>query len=126
MTSIIISSAKMTGRSVIASCLSGVSPVSDSALRGTGLSGVSAVRPEPVANLSVLPVREAIERPIQAPAAARAYAYAPAANAKGAGSRNVQQDWATGGFTGSGHTAVTTQHRKMRAFRGLEPWRDPS
>ncbi|WP_185033187.1 hypothetical protein [Streptomyces candidus] len=92
----------MTDRSVVAACTLG------SALRGTGLSGISAVRP---ASLASLPVREGNERPTVAPEAAvanaqaKAYAFAAA----GAGSKKTQ----------------TTQHHLMWAFRGLEPWSDP-
>jgi hypothetical protein len=65
---------------------------------GTGLSSVGSLRP----------VKErGGERPIQAPAAvvaAQAYAFAAA---NGAGNQHTHDTW-------------------MRAFRGLEPWRDPA
>ncbi|WP_447039838.1 hypothetical protein [Streptomyces sp. DSM 118878] len=104
-----ISTAKMTDRSVVASCLLGFSN------QGTGLSGgTPAVRPLSVSlPLSGLPVREAIEgneRPTKAPeaAVAKAQAQAYAFAAAGAGFRKQ-----------------TTQHHLMWAFRGLEPWSDP-
>ncbi|MCP3821562.1 hypothetical protein NLX86_26760 [Streptomyces sp. A3M-1-3] len=93
---------KMTDRSVVATCPLG------SSLRGTGLSGISAVSPVALASL---PVRERNERPTQAPEAAvaaaqaRAYAFAAA---------------------GAGSKKQTTQHHTMWAFRGLEPWSDPA
>ena len=102
-----ISTAKMTDRSVVASCLLGFSN------QGTGLSGgTPAVRPMSVSlPLSGLPVREANEgneRPTEAPEAAVAKAQAYAFAAAGAGFRKQ-----------------TTQHHLMWAFRGLEPWSDP-
>ncbi|WP_217142307.1 hypothetical protein [Streptomyces sp. AC627_RSS907] len=79
--------------------------------RGTGLSGIRAVRP---ASASVapagLPVRERDERPTQALEAAvvaQAKAYAFTA-------------------TGAGFRKQTTQHHLMWAFRGPEPWSDPA
>ncbi|MFC7304967.1 hypothetical protein ACFQVC_12145 [Streptomyces monticola] len=98
---------KMTDRSVVATCLLGISN------QGTGLpGGIAAVRPASL-SLAVLPVseRERNQRPTKAPeaavAAAQAQAYAFAA--AGAGSRKQ----------------TTTQHH-MWAFRGLEPWSDPA
>ncbi|MFD9791816.1 hypothetical protein ACFWXK_12780 [Streptomyces sp. NPDC059070] len=104
------STTKMTDRSVVATC-----PLGSSA-QGTGLStgvsglrGLSVVIPVSLANL---PVRNGNERPTQAPAAvvaegqAMAYAFAAA----GAGAEKQ----------------TTTQHHKMWAFRGLEPWSDPA
>lgn len=114
-----ISTAKMTDRSVVASCLLGFSNL------GTGLSGgiaAAAVRPEssvlPLSPraariaLNVLPMREVnegSERATKAPEAvvtaqAQAYAFAAA---------------------GAGSKKQTTQHHTMWAFRGLEPWSDP-
>jgi hypothetical protein len=97
---------KMTDRSVVASCLLG-----SVSLRGTGLSAFAA---DSRALLAVLPVAARIERPTQAPVAAveaqaHAYGFEPAA---GAGSQTKQ----------------TTQHQNhlMWAFRGLEPWSDPA
>ncbi|MCQ4080254.1 hypothetical protein NGB36_06495 [Streptomyces sp. RB6PN25] len=97
-----ISFTKMTAVRSAAAC-----GLSGSRLRGTGLSGVESVRP---GAFGVLPL---IERPTKAPAAAaaaQASAYAFAAN--GAGT--------------SEPTVTTQQHQMMRAFRGLEPWRDPA
>ncbi|WP_329122511.1 hypothetical protein [Streptomyces sp. NBC_01465] len=103
---IIIDFIKMTDSSVVATCPLG------SSLRGTGLSGISAVSPVALASL---PVRERNERPTQAPEAAvakaQAKAYAFAATGAGFGSTTQQQ---------------MTQHHKMWAFRGLEPWSDPA
>ncbi|GAA2319468.1 hypothetical protein OKJ48_24750 [Streptomyces kunmingensis] len=98
-----ISTVKMTDRSVVASCLLGFSNL------GTGLSGVSAMRPESGLSLAGLPIREGNERPTKAPeavATAQAQAYAAAA-------------------AGAGFRKQTTQHHTMWAFRGLEPWSDP-
>ncbi|MEV0318712.1 hypothetical protein ACIBKX_19770 [Streptomyces sp. NPDC050658] len=121
-----ISTAKMTDRSVVASCLLGFSNL------GTGLSGgvsAAAVRPEsaalplslPRTALNVLPVSEVIEgseRATKAPGAvataqAQAYAFAAGAGA-GAAANNRKPQHQT-----------TTQHHTMWAFRGLEPWSDP-
>ncbi|MEV8567156.1 hypothetical protein AB0436_16540 [Streptomyces sp. NPDC051322] len=92
---------KMTDRSVVATCLLGAS------LRGTGLSGISAVSS---ASFASLPVRDRNERPTEAPAAAVAIA-APEGYALAA--------------TGAGLGKQETQHHTMWAFRGLEPWSDP-
>jgi hypothetical protein len=97
----IISAIKMTDRSVVATCPLG------SALRGTGLSGISAVSP---ASLASLPVREGNERPTKAPEAAVA---------------NVQAQAYAFAAAGAGAKTQTTQHHLMWAFRGLEPWSDP-
>ncbi|WP_053750225.1 hypothetical protein [Streptomyces sp. MMG1533] len=98
-----ISTAKVTDRSVVSTCMLGVSNL------GTGLSGIPAVRPASSVSLAGLPVRERNERPTKAleavGAQAHAYAFAPA----GAGSRKQ-----------------TTQHHLMWAFRGPEPWSDPA
>ncbi|MGX1881125.1 hypothetical protein [Streptomyces sp. NPDC055287] len=95
---------KMTDRSVVATCPLG------SSLRGTGVSGIAAVRPASLASLPVL-VLARNERPTKAPeaavAAAQAKAYAFAA-------------------AGAGSKKQTTQHHTMWAFRGLEPWSDPA
>ncbi|GAA1924893.1 hypothetical protein GCM10009837_57790 [Streptomyces durmitorensis] len=115
-----ISTAKMTDRSVVASCLLGFSNL------GTGLSGgiaAAAIRPESsvlplsLPRLNVLPMREVnegSERATKAPEAvvtaqAQAYAFAAA----GAGSKKKTQH------------QTTQQHHTMWAFRGLEPWSDP-
>ncbi|MGI3200117.1 hypothetical protein ACRJ4W_19345 [Streptomyces sp. GLT-R25] len=94
-----VSTAKLTDRSVVSTCLLGFSNL------GTGLSGIAAVRP---VSLSGLPVRERNERPMKALEAveAQAQAYAFAA-------------------TGAGATAKQTHHT-MWAFRGPEPWSDPA
>ena len=107
MISINISSiitAKMTDRSVVSTCLLGVSNL------GTGLSGIPAVRPASSVSLAGLPIRERNERPIQAleaavVAGAHAYAFAAA---------------------GAGSLKQTQQHHTMWAFRGPEPWSDPA
>ncbi|MCQ4209105.1 MULTISPECIES: hypothetical protein [Streptomyces] len=99
-----ISTVKMTDRSVVASCLLGFSNL------GTGLSGLSAMRPESGLSLAGLPIREGNERPTKAPeavATAQAQAYAFAA-------------------AGAGFRKQTTQHHTMWAFRGPEPWSDPA
>ncbi|MFD3614031.1 hypothetical protein ACFWWT_02045 [Streptomyces sp. NPDC058676] len=98
-----ISTAKVTDRSVVSTCMLGASNP------GTGLSGIRAVRPASSLSLADLPVRERNERPTKAleavEAQAHVYAFAPA----GAGSRKQ-----------------TTQHHLMWAFRGPEPWSDPA
>ncbi|MEU4350717.1 hypothetical protein [Streptomyces sp. NPDC023838] len=105
-----ISTAKLTDRSVVATCPLG------SSFQGTGLStgvsgllGLSVVIPS---SLASLPVRNGNERPTQAPEAVvakgqalQAYAFAQA---------------------GAGAEKQTTQHHTMWAFRGLEPWSDPA
>ncbi len=108
---------KMTGRPAIASCLSGVRsllPASGmpSALLGDGAFGRIS------------------ERPTQAPAAEAAQATRYALAANGAG---LRQQWVDGGFTakeadvtGNATTVATQHHSTKRAFRGLEPWRDPA
>ncbi|GAA3375271.1 hypothetical protein GCM10020367_42440 [Streptomyces sannanensis] len=103
----IINTVKMTDRSVVSACSLGGSVVVSS-LRGTGLSGISAVVP---ASLASLPVRERNERPTQAPIAAVAKTQAQAYGFAAAG---------------AGFTKQTTQHHTMWAFRGLEPWSDPA
>ncbi|WP_156725950.1 hypothetical protein [Streptomyces apocyni] len=110
MININASTIKMTDvdRSVVATCPLGIS------IQATGLSGVSAVRPEPrpelLSLLPVLPVSEGNERPTKASAAAvataQAHAYAFAA-------------------AGAGFRKQTTQ-QYMWAYRGLEPWSDPA
>ena len=99
-----ISTAKMTDRSVVSTCMLGVSNL------GTGLSGIRAVRPASSVSLAVLPVRERNERPtkaLEAAVVAQAQAYAFTA-------------------TGAGFRKQTTQHHQMWAFRGPEPWSDPA
>ncbi|MEU9737291.1 hypothetical protein [Streptomyces sp. NPDC048002] len=101
----IVSTAKMTDPSVVASlCMLGASN------KGTGLSGIRAVRPASLVSLAGLPVRERNERPTQALEAAvvaQAKAYAFTA-------------------TGAGFRTQSTQHHLMWAFRGPEPWSDPA
>ncbi|GAA2974267.1 MULTISPECIES: hypothetical protein [Streptomyces] len=104
----IINTIKMTDLSVVSACSLGVIASSELSLRGTGMSGSSAVSP---LSLASLPVRERNERPTEAPAAAvakaqaQAYAFAAA---------------------GAGAEKQTTQHHTMWAFRGPEPWSDPA
>ncbi|WP_405618926.1 hypothetical protein [Streptomyces sp. NBC_00076] len=97
-----ISTAKMTDRSVVSTCMLGASAP------GSGLSGIRAVRPVSSVSLAGLPVRERNERPIKALEAVGAQAQAYAFAAAGAGSRKQ------------------TQHHLMWAFRGPEPWSDPA
>ena len=95
---------KMTDRSVVASLC-----MLDASTRGTGLSGIRAVRPASSVSLAGLPIRERNERPTKALEAVVAQAQAYAFTAAGAGSRKQ-----------------TTQHHLMWAFRGPEPWSDPA
>ncbi|MFG2119530.1 hypothetical protein [Streptomyces sp. NPDC048710] len=98
-----ISTAKLTDRSTVSTCMLGASN------QGTGLSGIRADRPASSLSLAVLPIREGNERPTKALEAvvARAHAYAFAA-------------------AGAGFRKQTTQHHLMWAFRGPEPWSDPA
>lgn len=98
-----ISTVKMTDRSVVSTCMLGVSNL------GTDLSGIPAVRPASSVSLAGLPIRERNERPTKALEAVAAQAQAYAFAAAGAGSRKQ-----------------TTQHHQMWAFRGPEPWSDPA
>jgi len=95
------STAKMTDRSVVSTCLLGFSNL------GTGLSGIAAIRPASPVSLAALPVRERNERPMKAleavEAQAKAYAFAA---------------------TGAGVSKQT--HHTMWAFRGPDPWSDPA
>ncbi|WNI17888.1 hypothetical protein [Actinacidiphila sp. ITFR-21] len=117
----LMTTAKMTDRSVIAACPLGMS------LRDTGLSATSLVMP-------ALPVRDRSERPIQASAvaaaAAQASAYAFAAAANGAGAGTAKGANAANGQALNGHAFTeqqkTQQHGTKWAFRGLEPWSDPA
>ncbi|SEF84414.1 hypothetical protein SAMN05216223_102224 [Actinacidiphila yanglinensis] len=119
---------KVTDRPVAAAaCSLDVSLVS---LRGAGLSLASALLP-------VLPVRERSERPTGAPAVAAAKAQATAyaftsaaagAGAKGAttaegGAHGINGAKASG--LGIGQQQKKTQHG-MWAYRGPEPWSDPT
>jgi hypothetical protein len=105
-----ISINKPAGREVIVSRLRGVF-----VLRGTGLSGAVEARRVERGMTAVN------ERPTQAPAAVAAQASACAHAAKGAG---LRQKWTDGG-SASG-TSSAAEYHTMRAFRGLEPWRDPA
>ncbi|GGR55935.1 MULTISPECIES: hypothetical protein [Streptomyces] len=98
-----ISTAKLTDRSAVSTCMLGASN------QGTGLSGISAVRPASSVAPAGLPVRERDERPSKALEAVVAQAHAYAFAAAGAGFRKQ-----------------TTQHHLMWAFRGPEPWSDPA
>ncbi|MEV7816761.1 hypothetical protein AB0P05_39750 [Streptomyces flaveolus] len=102
-TSTTVSTAKLTDRSTVSTCMLGASN------QGTGLSGIRAVRPASSPALAGLPVRERNERPTKALEAVAAQAHAYALAAAGAGFRKQ-----------------TTQHHLMWAFRGPEPWSDPA
>ncbi|MEU6849959.1 hypothetical protein ABZ901_08535 [Actinacidiphila alni] len=113
----IMTTVKMTDRSVVATCPLGIS------LRATGLSSAA---------LPVLPIRERSERPTQAPAAAvaakaqaHASAYAATANGAGAGTAKVATNGLAAGFANGNGQQKTQQYGKW-AFRGLEPWSDPA
>jgi hypothetical protein len=98
------STVKLTDRSTVSLCMLGAS------VPGTGLSGISAVRPASSVAPAGLPVRERNERPtkaLEAAVVAEAQAYAFAA-------------------AGAGFRKQTTQHHLMWAFRGPEPWSDPA
>ncbi|MEV7287336.1 hypothetical protein AB0O01_22650 [Streptomyces sp. NPDC093252] len=98
------STVKMTDRSTVSLCMLGLS------IPGTGLSGITAVRPAAPVSPVGLPVRERNERPteaLEAAVLAQADAYAFTA-------------------TGAGFRKQTTQHHQMWAFRGPEPWSDPA
>ncbi|BCM69335.1 MULTISPECIES: hypothetical protein [Streptomyces] len=98
-----VSTAKLTDRSAVSTCMLGASH------QGTGLSGIRAVRPASSVALAGLPIRERNERPTKALEAVAAQAHAYAFAAAGAGFRKQ-----------------TTQHHLMWAFRGPEPWSDPA
>jgi hypothetical protein len=97
------------GRMATASCLLGAGSslsVGSIALRGTGVfTGTDGFG-------------GGSERPTWAPVArqARIFGYAPAAN--GAEHRAL--------LANGNEAAAPKQLSKMRAFRGLEPWRDPA
>lgn len=113
-----LSVVKLTDRSVIAACSLEMS------VRGTGLPAAAL--------LPVMPVRVGSERPTQAPAVAaakaqaQAYAFAAAANGAGAGTATA----APGAAGANGHANAQQQQKKTQygkwAFRGLEPWSDPT
>ncbi|WP_435125920.1 hypothetical protein [Actinacidiphila sp. bgisy144] len=119
---------KVTDRPVAAAaCSLDVSMVS---LRGTGLSLASALLP-------VLPLRARSERPTEAPAVAAAkaqaaaYAFTSAAVGAGAISAISAMRGANGADTAivtglvNGQQEKQTQHGSW-AFRGPEPWSDPT
>lgn len=104
-----ISTAKMTDRSVVSACSLGLACSSAAVLRGTGLSSIVGG----LESLAGLPVREQRnERPTKAPEAAAVKA--------------AQAQAYVFTATGAGFKKQTTQHHKMWAFRGLEPWSDPA
>ncbi|MGC5346156.1 hypothetical protein ACPXCE_04950 [Streptomyces sp. DT24] len=105
----IIKTDKMTDLSVVSACSLGLLRSSESALRGTGVSGLSVGSP---LSLASFPERKRNERPTEAPAAAVVKGQAQAAYAFAA--------------VGAGATKQTTQHHTMWAFRGPEPWSDPA
>ncbi|MGP3927899.1 hypothetical protein [Streptomyces sp. 8N616] len=105
-----ISITKLAGHQA-AFCLSGVS-----VLRGTGLSGAAEAR---LVERGIVAVDE---RPTKAPAAAVAAAQV-SAYVLAANGADLQQKWTDGFATGATSAA---EHKTMRAFRGLQPWRDPS
>lgn len=99
-----------SGRSLAASCLLGAgSPIAGgSDLRGTGVS------------LSAHAAAEAflaMERPTPASVAEAAWIPGSASVAAGAGHQTPPA---------SGYAVTQQFHSKKRAFRGLEPWRDPA
>ncbi|MER5739040.1 MULTISPECIES: hypothetical protein [unclassified Streptomyces] len=99
-TSTIVSTAKMTDRSVVSACSLGLSAFAflGSGLPVTGLSG---------RGMSVI---ERDERPTKARVAEETKAGITAYGFAAAGAGKQQ----------------TTQHHTMWAFRGLEPWSDPA
>jgi hypothetical protein len=99
---------KMTAVRSAAAC-----GLSGSRLRGTGLAGGESVRRGAFVLLArPEPAEWLLERLAKAPAAAAAQpvAYAFAANGASLTERIV----------------TTQQYQMKRAFRGLEPWRDPA
>lgn len=94
------------GREVVSSCLL---VVSEAQLRAAGVTGVRGGLGSDIRD----------ERPTKALLVAAAQAPAFAAAAAGA---DLQQEWANSAFYGG--IAATTQH--MRAFRGPDPWKEPS
>lgn len=84
-------------------------------MRECGMSGLA---------VSAAAGRGISERPTQAPAVAVAQAHAYA-TANGAETRNAWADGNDSALIGGAAIATKTQQTK-RAFRGLEPWRDPA
>jgi hypothetical protein len=122
---------KFTGRPGTAACPAqpAVPPLTQGLLgdfRGTGLSGLAASGSADArvgaTGLSGIAMRERSERPTQAPAVAVAQAHAYAA-ANGA---DAQATWRDGGMALAFAGAGVTKQQTTRAFRGLEPWRDPA
>ncbi|MGK5626913.1 hypothetical protein [Streptomyces sp. URMC 123] len=107
-----ITNTKLAGRTVVASCLPGAL-----AFRGTGVSGGADVRHVERGTVAI------IDRPVQAPVAAMGQAHAYAPPAPGA---DLQLKWTNGAFLATGLSSAAEQYFTMRAFRGLEPWRDPA
>jgi hypothetical protein len=120
---------KFTGHTGTAACpvLSTVPSLTQGLLgesRATGLSGLvvsgtagSRVRATGLAGIAM---RERSERPTQAPAAvAQAHAYAATNGA------DAEATWRDGGMAAAFAGAAVTK-QQTRAFRGLEPWRDPA
>ncbi|MEU2506884.1 hypothetical protein ABZ621_19535 [Streptomyces sp. NPDC007863] len=97
----VVSTAKMTDRSVVSACSLGLSAF---ALLGSGL---------PVTGLSGrgMAAIERDERPTKARVA-----------------EETKAGFTAYGFAaaGAGKQQTTTQHHTMWAFRGLEPWSDPA
>ena len=80
-----ISTVKMTDRPAVSMGMLGVSD------QGTGLSGISAVRPASSVSLAGLSIRERNERPTKALEAVAAQAQAYAFTAAGAGGRTCRR-----------------------------------
>lgn len=96
------------------------SPFGGSRLRGTGLSGAGTAG----LGLSASAVCAVSERATKAPTAVVAQAHAYAA-AEGAADGTCWNDDAKSFLEGR-DAVVTTKQQTKRAFRGLEPWRDPA
>lgn len=121
-----LTSVKPGSLAVAASCPDRILASRPVAFEGTRLSGSGAtgfggsVVRESVMGLSAM--RERNERPIQAPAVAVAQAAHAYVAANGAG---AQATWA-GDALITGDADTTRKQQTTRAFRGLEPWRDPA
>lgn len=135
MTSIV----KLTSQGVAAACpelsyasrpagsaTAGLPGLAASSLGGIRLRGASLSEARMAGlGLSASAVREVSERPIQAPAAVVAEAHAYAA-ANGAGHRTQWTDDVKTFFEGRDVVVTKKTQQTKRAFRGLEPWRDPA
>ncbi|GAB2633540.1 hypothetical protein GCM10027168_74740 [Streptomyces capparidis] len=117
---------KLRSMAVVAACpdrvLASRAVMSDgTGLSGFGAAGFAGLRPSG-AVMAGSAVRERAERPIQAPeAVAQAHAYVAA---KGAG---VEAKWlGDSSFTEGDAVFTTRTQQTTRAFRGLQPWRDPA